>query len=216
MILKLPRTDAELRSCLWPPVPQIAVAAKLLDHAVGAHLDGDFHRAALLISEANLDEIRRWTEGLWGKHSQYVRPRMVTNAPPHLPPADRVPVRMPNLVERQRLELRDGLHCRFCGIPLIRKDVREKIRKSYPTIWGRKNIDQHAAFQAMWLQYDHVLPHARGGDNRFENLVITCAPCNYARMDFTLEELGLRDPREREPVRSSWDGLERFRRLDAC
>lgn len=36
---------------------------------------------------------------------------------------------------------------------------------------------------------------------------------NYARMDFTLDELGLRDPRDRERVRSSWDGLERFRRL---
>lgn len=43
----------------------------------------------------------------------------------------------------------------------------------------------------------------------------TCAPCNYSRMDFTLDELGLRGPRYSEPVRSSWDGLERFRRLGA-
>lgn len=210
------RTAPELSSCLCPPVPQIAVAAKLLDDAVSAHLNCDFDRAALLISEANLEEIRQWTEGLWGKRSQYVRPRVVTNSPPHLPLSERVPLRMPSVVERRRLELRDGFHCRFCGITLIRKEIRERIRKSYPTIWGPKNIDQHAAFQAMWLQYDHVLPHARGGDNRFENLVITCAPCNYARMDFTLEELGLRDPRDREPVRSSWDGLERFRRLKGC
>jgi len=35
--------------------------------------------------------------------------------------------------------------------------------------------------------------HSRGGDNSFENMVITCAPCNYARMEFTLEELGLLD-----------------------
>lgn len=209
------RMVAELSPCLCAPVPQIAVAARMLDDAVSAHLNGDFDRAVLLISEANLDEIRRWTEGLWGKRSQYVQPRKVANAPPRLEIAARVPVRMPSLVERQRLELRDGLLCRFCGIPLIRKEIRERIRKSYPTIWGRKNIAQHAAFQAMWLQYDHVLPHARGGDNRFENLVITCAPCNYARMDFTLDELGLLDPREREPVRSSWDGLARFRRLDA-
>jgi CRISPR/Cas system Type II protein with McrA/HNH and RuvC-like nuclease domain len=63
----------------------------------------------------------------------------------------------------------------------------------------------------MWLQHDHVLPHARGGDNSFENLVITCAACNYARMDFTPDELGLIDPRGRSPVRSNWVGLERFR-----
>ncbi len=29
-------------------------------------------------------------------------------------------------------------------------------------------------------------------------------------MDYTLDELGLIDPRTREPARSSWDGLERF------
>jgi hypothetical protein len=209
------RRVADLSSCLCPPVPQIAVAAKLLDDAVSAHLNGDFDRAASLISEANVAEIRRWTESLWGKRSQYVQPRAVPNGPPHLPRAERVPVRMPSPVERARLEARDGRHCRFCGIPLIRREIRERIRKCYPTIWGRKNNDQHAAFQAMWLQYDHVLPHARGGDNSFENVVITCAPCNYSRMDFTLDEIGLHDPRDREPVRSSWDGLERFRDSDA-
>lgn len=156
----------------------------------------------------------------WGAAIEWVGrypwPNLVCRyAPPHLPRAERVPVRMPSPVERERLEGRDGLHCRFCGIPLIRREVRERIRRCYPMIWGRKNDDQHAAFQAMWLQYDHVLPHAQGGDNSFENLVITCAPCNYSRMDFTLDELGLRDPRDSEPVRSSWTGLERFRGLDA-
>jgi 5-methylcytosine-specific restriction endonuclease McrA len=63
----------------------------------------------------------------------------------------------------------------------------------------------------MWLQYDHLLPHARGGTNDLGNIVITCAPCNFARMNYTLEEIGLLDPRTREPVRSDWDGLERFR-----
>jgi 5-methylcytosine-specific restriction endonuclease McrA len=186
------------------------MAAKLLDDAVTAHLGANYNRAASLISAANLDEIRQWTEGLWGKRSPHVRPRIVADAPPLVSRAERVPMRMPSLAEQKRLQERDGFHCRFCGIPVIRKAVRERIRKFYPAIWGRKNLNQHAAFQAMWLQYDHVLPHSRGGDNSFGNLLITCAPCNYARMGFTLEELGLQDPRERGPVRSKWDGLERF------
>lgn len=84
--------------------------------------------------------------------------------------------------------------------------------QSYPQlrIWGRNNKDQHAAFQAMWAQYDHVLPYTRGGSNELDNLVVTCAPCNFGRMQYTLEEVGLLDPRSRAPVRSSWDGLERF------
>ena len=210
LMSEVARSSEQLCACLCPRPPQIVFAAKLLDAAASAHLDGNFERAASLISEANFPEIREWTESLWGPHSQYVRHRMVPDSPPHLPKAERLPVRMPSLVERQWLRARDGLHCRFCGIPLIRKEVRERVRRCYPTIWGRKNVAQHAAFQAMWLQYDHLLPHARGGNNSLENLVITCAPCNYARMDFTLAELGLLDPRDRAPVRSSWDGLERF------
>ncbi|MCG8043042.1 MAG: HNH endonuclease [Candidatus Thiodiazotropha endolucinida] len=121
---------------------------------------------------------------------------------------------MPNDAEKKQLHERDGYHCRFCGVPVIRKEVRSAIKKLYPNAlqWERKNIEQHAAFQAMWLQYDHVLPHARGGNNDLENVVITCAPCNFGRMDYLMEEVGISDPREREPVKSSWDGLERILR----
>jgi hypothetical protein len=119
---------------------------------------------------------------------------------------------MPNREVQLRLHERDGYHCRFCGIPVIRKDIRQRFRKLYPqlNIWGPKNVDQHAAFQAMWAQYDHVVPHADGGTNNVENIVVTCAPCNYGRMGFTLTDANLIDPRLREPVRSSWDGLERL------
>ncbi len=63
----------------------------------------------------------------------------------------------------------------------------------------------------MWVQYDHIVAHARGGDNSIDNMVITCAPCNYAKWNYLCEEIGLIDPRTREPMRSTWDGLERFR-----
>jgi len=82
----------------------------------------------------------------------------------------------------------------------------------YPqvSIWGRRNIDQHAAFQAMWAQYDHLEPHSHGGPTVPENIVVACAPCNYSRMGYTLEEALLEDPRSRQFHRSSWDGLERM------
>ncbi len=77
--------------------------------------------------------------------------------------------------------------------------------------WSAKsNKLQHAAFQAMWAQYDHILPRARGGNNELSNIVVTCAPCNYGRGNYTLEEVGLVDPRTREPNQSTWDGLERL------
>lgn len=97
--------------------------------------------------------------------------------------------------------------------PVIRAEVRKRIAASYPeeVPWGSTNRTQHAAFQAMWAQYDHVVPHSRGGTNDLDNLVVTCAPCNFGKMSHTLDELGLEDPRDRPPVKSLWDGLERFR-----
>jgi predicted restriction endonuclease len=94
-----------------------------------------------------------------------------------------------------------------------RRVTTDRIRKAYPQElpWGKANIDQHAAFQAMWAQYDHIRPHSHGGTSDLDNIVVTCAPCNFGRMSFSLEEVGLADPRAREPVTTAWDGLERFR-----
>jgi 5-methylcytosine-specific restriction endonuclease McrA len=124
----------------------------------------------------------------------------------------RVKVRMPTIAEKKALHERDGYNCRFCGAPVIRMEVRRRIQKAYPDAlpWGRSNLLQHAAFQAMWAQYDHVIPHAFGGTNELGNLVVTCAPCNFGRMSHSLEEVGLEDPRERDPLSTTWDGLERF------
>jgi len=63
----------------------------------------------------------------------------------------------------------------------------------------------------MWAQFDHAVPYTRGGSNEMDNLVVTRTPCNFGRMQYTVEEVGLVDPRTRDPVRSMWDGLERFR-----
>ncbi|MBD2120093.1 HNH endonuclease [Trichocoleus sp. FACHB-262] len=200
------------RPCLREPIPEIVDAARYLDAAVSAHLIGRFDLAEALIRLADIPAVREWTESLWGATSPYTQYRVIENASPHLPKDQRVPNRMPTAAQTHFLHQRDGYHCRFCGIPVIRSEVRDRLRKFYPDAlpWGKTNPEQHSAFQALWLQYDHLLPHARGGNNDLENVVITCAPCNFGRGSYTLEEVGLADPRLREPVRSTWDGLERF------
>jgi len=200
------------RPCLREPIPEIADAARYLDAAVSAHLVGRFDLAEALIRLADIPAIRDWTESLWGTNSTHTHYRVLASAPPSLPNDQRIKARMPTASEKQLLRQRDGYHCRFCGIPVIRSKIRDRLRKFYPDAlpWGKTNPEQHAAFQALWLQYDHLLPHARGGNNDLENVVITCAPCNFGRGSYTLEEVGLSDPRMRDPVRSTWDGLERF------
>ena len=204
--------ELALRAYLREPIAEIFDAARYLDASVSAHFQDRSDIAEELIRLADIPAIREWTDSLWGKNSPHVQYRVISEAPPTFTKKQRGKDRMPTLAEKKLLLERDGYHCRFCGIPLIRMEVRGHIRKLYPQlpIWGKKITDCHAAFQAMWLQYDHLLPHSRGGKSELGNMLITCAPCNYARMSFTLEEVGLADPRTREPIRSTWDGLERI------
>jgi 5-methylcytosine-specific restriction endonuclease McrA len=200
-----------LRRCLRDPIPEIGDAARCLDAAVSAHLTGRFDLADELIRAADMPVIRQWTESLWGKKSPYVKVRQ--SSVPLTCSGELPSRRYAATAGRALLHQRDGYHCRFCGIPVIRSEVRKRMNAAYPKAarWGKRNHDCHAAFQAMWVQYDHVVPFKRGGATTLENLIVTCAPCNFGRMEHTLDEVGLLDPRIREPFRSTWDGLERFR-----
>jgi hypothetical protein len=202
-----------LKQCLRDPIPEIFDAARFLDAAVSAHLSGRRALADELIRLADISAISEWSESLWGKGGPWTRPLAVANPLRFVPKPERIAQRMPSKMDVSVLLMRDGFRCRFCGIPLVRAEIRSAIRLSYPDAarWGDRNADQHAGLQAMWLQFDHLLPHARGGNNELTNIVVTCAPCNSGRSNLTLEEAGLSDPRSREPIRSSWDGLERFR-----
>jgi hypothetical protein len=206
------------RRCMREPISEIFHASHLLDRATDAHLAGDHSTAGTLIRTANIPAVRAWAESLWGSKAtnpdqrKYHRFRAVAAALPHLPKAQRIPQRMPSSAERSSIVERYGRNCVFCGIPLISKEVRIAFGRAYPGAlpWGRTNQTQHAAFQCMWMQFDHLLPHSRGGDNTLENVVITCAPCNSARWHWTLNEVGLIDPRKLPRQKTSWDGLKRF------
>ncbi len=200
-----------LKRCFREPIPEIFDAARYLDAAVSAHLNGHNNVAAELFSLANDPKVWAWTNSIWGKNSPYV----VVNKQPNKKAIKKTVSRMPTTAQKAELHKRDGFHCRFCGIPVIRADIRKIIHKIYPTAvqWGSTNASQHAAFQCMWAQYDHVIPHSHGGTNELDNLVITCAACNFGKMEYTLEELSLIDPRTIPPKESLWDGLERVNGL---
>ncbi|MBV0934407.1 HNH endonuclease [Marinobacterium weihaiense] len=199
-----------LKPCFRPPIAEIGQAAELLSQAVDAHLAGDRYRAAVLIRQADMPVIAQWIESIIGKSSPWVRLAPVLELV--LPKEQREPARMPNAAVKAALLQRDGYHCRFCGIPVIRREIREKIGKAYPDAlrWGKRNAERHAAFFAMWLQYDHLRPHSKGGGNELDNIAITCAACNYGRGGYSLTDVGLEHPFKRLPVISNWDGLERF------
>jgi len=210
--MTLVHTDisSTLRQRLSEPIAQIKDAARYLDAAVSAHIQGKSAIAEELFHLADMPEIRKWTKSIWANSEVHVRFR---SSEPTLAKELRAKERMPSTAEKALVHQRDGFHCRFCGMPVVRSQTRKLIHQAYPhaVTWGEKEVQQHAAFQAMWAQYDHVVPHARGGTNDLENLVLTCAPCNFGRAGYTLHEVAVTDPRARLPVQSPWDGLERFR-----
>lgn len=202
----------KIKNCLKEPIQEIYEAAKLLDAAANAHINGDYIQAEKLIIKADIPIIRDWTESIWGAGGIYSELKKKFGEPETFPKELRVPLRMPNKTGETELLKRDGFICVFCGIPVIRKELRVYLNKLYPNAlkWGKTNSEQHSAFQAMWVQYDHIIPHARGGATSLENMAITCAPCNYGRMNFLLEEIGLIMPNLNKTISTEWDGLERL------
>jgi len=208
------------RRCLREPIPAIVHAAELLSAAADAHLAGHPAAAEACIVAAEIPEVRAWLESLWGSAKAspdqplYLRRRTVEGAQPEIDKALRSPDRMPTRAMEREAVARYGYNCAFCGIPLVPAGVRRVFHAAYPETarWGRTNWECHSAFQCLWLQYDHVVPHARGGRNDSDNIVVTCAGCNYGRVAGTLEEHGLVDPRTREIRRTDWDGLTRILR----
>ena len=138
------------RNCLRDPIPEIFDAARYLDAAVSAHLKGEDEIAEKLIRLADMPAIREWTESIWGAKSPHKKFRVVSDAPPSMPKEERIPLRMPTTAEKRTLLGRNGYHCRFCGIPLIRDTIRQRIKTEYPNAlpWAPGNANQHAAFQS--------------------------------------------------------------------
>ncbi len=205
----------DLRTCLRPPFPEVAIAARLLNDAVTAHIDGKFGEAASLIEQANIPAIMDWAYSLVGRNSEYNTPRFRLDSLPMISVAEREKIRMPSSEDKRTLHERYGYHCCFCGTPVFRSQVRNLLISHYSDAIprGRKEVERHAAIYVMNAQYDHIVPHCRGGRSDLENMVLTCYPCNNGRNRFTLEEMGLLDPRARQPVEcivSDWDGLERL------
>lgn len=207
-----------LRDCFATPIPEIFEAANLLDYAVSAHLNGDVLRADMLLRAADMPILGEWLDPIWMAPHRQVVGEAFAELPPVVPKANRYKPRDATDTMKRALVARDGHHCRLCGIPLVRAVIRKYLAAHYPEAvrWtDNKEKLQHRGLQVMWLQYDHVIVHSRGGKTTLENLVVTCPACNYGRDRYMMCEVGLRDPRVslRHPIWSgsqSWTGLERI------
>lgn len=202
------------RHFIKQPIPAIYEVCELLSAAADAHLNGEREVAQALFCRADMREIWNWINPDWEKPHLNVRNRRPEGDTQEIPKSMRDPVRHPPLHVKVAVLARDGYRCRYCGIPVIHADIRKISHELYPDAVPWQANDprkQHAAFQCLWLQYDHVVPHSHGGSSAEENIVISCALCNFGKDRYTLRQLGLCDPLLRPPTPGSWNGLECLR-----
>lgn len=203
------------RRCARTPIPELFECAWKLDQAVSAHLQKDRRAFAQLINETDMPVVRSYIESLWGSSADWpdqVHYRRLRPVADLLRRSPRRKERMPTQATKIAALQRDGFQCRYCGVPVVPSSVRNAMVLEYPElrIWGNSNATQHAAFQALWLQYDHIIPASFGGSNEIDNIVTACAGCNYIKMHFHIEEIGILNPLDFEVFKTNWDGLVRF------
>lgn len=203
-----------MRKFIKEPIPEVHTAIRALVDAVDAHIAGDFNSAAAKFKEANCPATWEWLNDAWiGVHKNVVFLKVEGDSQV-IPKSERDPDRSIKGSVKRKVLARDGYMCRYCGLPVVHADIRKIAHRLYPSEvpWNsRIPAEQHSGFQASWLQYDHVEPHSHGGASTLDNVVISCALCNFGKDGYTLRQLDIENPRLRPPVPSEFDGLERFR-----
>lgn len=86
-------------------------------------------------------------------------------------------------------------------IPAVIRYIAGKIGKRRGVRFSRENVYTRDKGRCQYCSrkvsrveatFDHVVPRAKGGKTRWENIVIACVPCNSRKANRTPEEAGVR------------------------
>lgn len=200
--------DAWSKTSSLPPPVWFNEQALLFRDSARSAAEGDMPTAIQVSRTIRSDEMRAWFD----EHGQ-VSGRRRTGGLGLLPapsmPIELDPVRSPAKIEKQVFE-RDSYRCRYCGTYVIAKEALIAFEKAVGASEFRTkgtNAEQHGVVHAFKAVADHVVPYKRGGRTDLDNLVTSCPGCNYGKEAFTVEQLGISDPRDSSPKQDRWDGL---------
>lgn len=192
------------------PAPNwMATQIDIFESAVNDLINGNRDACLNKIIHIRSEEITNW----YIEHGQMSgRHRKLTLkiTPPSIISKEfRVSVRSPKQFQNAVFE-RDGYRCRYCGNKLISQDfTRLFIKELGSPIFkkGNTNLSTHGIIHITWPVADHVTPWNQGGKTDLTNLVSSCAPCNYGKDGYTIEQLGIQNPFSRSPITDNWKGL---------
>lgn len=196
------------RAPIMPPDwvdPQLTIFEKAVDLAAV----GDATGARSQLEQVESRKLQEWFIE-HGQMSGTVRDAYFNRVVPAVPIADRDLLRSPQRFAKA-VFARDGYRCRYCGVRLVPAEVLKGFGRAVGSdtfATAGTNLQRHGVALAFRAIADHVTPWTRGGRTDMENLVSACWSCNYGKADFTVDQIGLEDPRSR-PIGTpdGWDGL---------
>ena len=118
-----------------------------------------------------------------------------------------------NAAIEKEIFIRDSYRCRYCGLRIISKDVfAQYARIVGQDVFSTSRINSKRNGLTLGLRgvADHVEPYSGGGKTDSNNLVTSCYSCNFGKAGYTLQQMGILDPRLREPIEDDWMGLTEF------
>jgi len=192
-----------------PPPKWFHESLTLFAESVKLLAQGEQSEALNLLQKTREGEIRDFFV-LHGQQSAYFRYRGATKSKVAQSISENVTPRMDRSIEREVFK-RDKYCCRYCGIGVIPKNFLKKYAKAIGVVnfpIGRTNETRHGVILGFQAVADHVQPYSEGGLADLSNMVTSCWSCNYGKSNYTLADLELDDPRDRNLVGiPGWNGL---------
>ena len=205
------------RECVLPYPKEFETSIDLLLEASLLAVQGEsgVKQARQLIKQMADAEMRSWFDDL-AQNSGKVRLEMLQCKPEKL--VGNSSIKRPTAKREIEIIREQGFHCRYCGIRIVPNQQLKNLQNlvGYETLPNRsqekkkmRNTDIHGIWLLTRATVDHVEPMAQGGRdvNRSENLAACCWPCNYAKWKYTIEDLKIENPMDRQPRNTKWLGL---------
>jgi hypothetical protein len=92
------------------------------------------------------------------------------------------------------------------------KKAQSLIGKTYLPL-GSTNLTRSGFYLMFVATLDHVLPLSLGGRTNESNLVTSCWSCNYGKANFTVEQIGINNPLDRDIDLDKENKVERLLKI---
>lgn len=194
------------KACLVPPAPWLPEELERFQRLVAQLARGQDDAARAILRDLRNDDLHAWFDE-HGKSKRLRRLRLAAaESPTDASPT--TPTLKASKKHQRTVYARDRYTCRWCGLRVVDERILKIVSQILPAFgYDRTAPNRHGFVKAFKPVADHVQPATRGGHNEVSNLVTCCSVCNYGRMERTHAELGLEDPRNRQPADSEWNGL---------